>query len=263
MFNKYFSDVNQIKDLFKDNFTAFLDKNIALKLLLLDIFVDGTAYAIGGYFRDVLNGIESRDIDIIVDIKHELLIEKIILSQIKYDVNRHSGIKLTLDNGLEVDIWSIENNWAFRENLVKLNQEDKLNSIAKGCFFNYDALVINLNNYGFNIRYYKEFQKTKSLDILQRTPLYKNLNPTIEANILRAIYIKKQFNAIFTENTIDYLNNKVSSLHARYGTVTERLIEIKTRYPKYDKILLDDEIKTTINQILHGGQNNVQFLLGL
>lgn len=120
----------------------------------------------------------------------------VVNSQVIYDVNRYGGIKIKL-NSLEIDIWTIENNWAFKNNLVKLNDNDKLNSIAKGCFYNFDALVINLYTYDFNLRYFNDCIEKKELNILQEHPIYKNLNPSVEANIIRAIHLSKNYNLDF------------------------------------------------------------------
>src|SRR5690554_2901132 len=154
-----------------------LNNEQAFKKFLYEIFVYGTAYIVGGFLRDIILKKESRDVDIIVDLSHELLIKIINESGVQYSINRHNGIKVNFDN-LQIDLWSIENNWAFKNKLVKLNEEKKLESIAKGCFYNYDSLVINLHTLNMNIRYYSNFYETEKLEILQRKPLYKILNPT-------------------------------------------------------------------------------------
>lgn len=204
-----------------------------------DIFTIGTAYVVGGFFRDFLLNKKSRDIDIIVDLENEILLEIIKNNKLFYTINRHSGIKIKL-NSFEIDIWSIHNNWAFKNNLVKLNEEDKLHSIAKGCFYNYDALVINLSNFNYNLRYFREFSTTKELNILQENSLYKNSNPSVEANILRALYLTKHYNATLTVNTFYYLLNKIGSLSDNNKNVIDILIDVKSKYPKYNGI---DEIE--------------------
>src|SRR5690606_15488077 len=136
-----------------------------------DLFVYGSAYVVGGYFRDFLSDITSRDIDIITDLSGEELMSIIKKSKVSHTVNRHGGIKISLQN-TELDIWTLNNNWAFKNKLVKLNDEDTLNSIAKGCFFNFDALVINLHTFNFNTRYYNECINSKKLNILQNNSLY-------------------------------------------------------------------------------------------
>ncbi len=251
-----------IKDKIQKNFAIILNKNDKFKSLLLRIFVEGTAYIIGGYIRDQINNAPSRDIDIIVDLKHSRLLEFIKSSNLEYTINRHNGIKLTLNN-LYVDIWSIEENWAFRENLVVLNEEYKLESIAKGCFYNYDALVVNLHTFNYNIRYYKKFINTGTLDILQLSNEYKILNPTSEANILRACWIKRTFNINFSPNLKKYIFLTIGRYNDQYGDYLVRLLEIKKRYPKYNDYLTSKDILNIISEIKYNIEVNDQLLLDI
>lgn len=233
-----FSDNIDIKKSFQAHFLMHMSKE-NLMPFFYEIFVYGTAYVVGGYFRDFINSKRSRDIDVIVDLDNKRLLEIISISGINYRENRHGGIKLIMPN-LEIDIWSIENNWAFKNDLVKLNDLDKLNSIAKGCFYNYDALVINLSNFSYNLRYYKDFTETKKLNILQERSIYKNLNPTTEANILRAFYLKDVLDITFSKNTYYYISRKLGHLEDRYGSsFFEKLLEVKSKYPKYDNLTAD------------------------
>ncbi|MBA9079570.1 hypothetical protein [Rufibacter quisquiliarum] len=248
---------DNLKDLFRKRFYQTLSEYPLFKLLMYDIFTDGTAYIVGGYFRDTIKGLHSRDIDIIVDINHKLLLEKISTLQIPHSINRHNGIKLDLAT-IKIDIWSIENNWAFKENLVKLNSDDKIKCIAEGCFYNYDALVINLNSFNYNIRYYKEFEKKQELRILRKSSLYRNLNPTIEANILRAFYLRKKFNISYTNNTKEYLIKRVGYLNDNHNNSIQRLVEIKTKYQKYNEFLSRRDILLYINELYYSSNDNEQ-----
>lgn len=240
---------NNIKK-FKLHFSRELDKNSKLKILLYDIFVYGSAYIVGGYLRDYINSNQSRDIDIIIDLDNNSLMKIINKSNINFSINRHKGIKLKLDN-LEVDLWSIDNNWAFKNQLVKLNEDDKLLSIAKGCFYNFDALVINLHTFNYNIRFYKEFIEFEKLDILQKSSKYKNLNPTSNANILRAFYLKKIYKIEYSSNTTKYLINKIG----RLIEPVEELEKTKEKYKKY-AVLSKEEIINAINQLYR--KNNIE-----
>ena len=249
---------SDIKESFQMKFLALFIKEPILKKVIYDIFQYGTAYVVGGYFRDFLNNKDSRDVDIIVDIKDIKLIDIIQRTGCKYYQNRHKGIKLDL-GGITVDLWSLENNWAFKNGLVKLNDNDKLKSIAKGCFFNYDALVINLKDYKYNAEFYLDFQNNGILDILQKTNRYKNLNPTPEANIVRAFYIKEKYNIKFSENLIKYIVLKTIALTDRYKDGLLRILNVKENYEKYqdldnvklirDIIFLVDESKKTTNKL--------------
>ena len=207
-------------------------KEPVVKKIIYDIFNYGTAYIVGGYFRDFLNNKESRDVDIIVDIKDIRLIEIIKKVGCEYSQNRHKGIKIDLGKTI-VDLWSLENNWAFKNGLVKLNDNDKLKSIAKGCFFNYDSLVINLKDYKYNMEYFNDFQNNGELDILQKTNRYKNLNPTPEANIVRAFYIREKYNIKFSNNLIKYIVSKTVALTDKYDDGLSKIFDIKKDYKKY------------------------------
>ena len=249
-----------IKKDFHNHFISLLARESMIMSFFYEIFVYGTAYIVGGYFRDFINNKASRDVDVIVDIENSLLLEIIENSNLSYTINRHGGIKIKLKT-LDLDIWCLENNWAFKNNLVKLNEEDKLNSIAKGCFYNYDSLVINLHNFSYNLRYYKDFIQTKKLNILQEKSIYKNLNPTTEANILRAFYLKKVYDISYTENTFYYLLNKIGYLEDKYSEgVYSRLAEIKLKYPKYNE-LSDELISNYIIELKTKDLPNNQLIL--
>lgn len=249
-----------IKKAFQSHFTKKMDEENVMPFFY-EIFILGTAYVVGGFFRDFLSGKVSRDIDIIVDITSSQLKEIIEKSPFNYSINRKGGIKLKLQK-IDLDIWSIEDNWAFRNNLVKLNEDDKLHSIAKGCFYNYDSLVINLHNFSYNLRYYKDFIKNNELNILQENSIYKNLNPSVEANILRAFYIKNKFESSFSDNTSYYLQKKLGQIQDNHSNVLERLIDIKQKYPKYNE-LIPTQIEKYITDIKTNFFKNNQTQLDL
>lgn len=242
------TDVNKIiREKLRDRFNCVLDSEPILRGIIYDVLLNGCAYIVGGFVRDVINGRDSRDLDIIVDIPPSEL--KRILEEYNCEeyINRLGGAKLKLQH-VEVDVWAIDTNWAFANNLVKLNENDKLNSIAKGCFYNYDALVVGIPKYMYSLKYYNDFLEKKELDIIQRQSLYKKLNPTVEANILRAIYIQKQYSINYSKNLIDYLKSEILELQYNWGNVINRLMAMKALYPKYDMVSKDD-IKSTVTKL--------------
>lgn len=253
-------DKIDIKRSFYNHFSNEMDKNSALPLFY-ELLSMGNAYVVGGFLRDFLLKKKSRDIDVIVDINSNHLVEIINSHKLPYNINRHGGIKV-LFKYYTLDIWTISNNWAFKNNLVKLNQEDKLNSIAKGCFFNYDALVINIMDYSYNLRYFKEFIQSKRLTILQEKSIYKNLNPSIEANILRAIFLKKEFQISLSKSTFYYLINKVGYLSDKYNNVVSHLMSIKMKYPKYN-LITETDIVEFINYLKYDVNPDNQLYLDL
>ena len=255
-------DYKRIKYEFELSFDRILRDNYAFKILLYEIFIFGSAYLIGGFLRDLINKRKARDIDIIIDLEHERLLEIIKKSNIHYQLNRHSGIKLSL-GVLEVDMWSIENNWAFKNSLVKLNDDDKLNSIAKGCFYNYDALVINLHTKKLNLKYYYHFLKYNQLDILQKSPSYKLLNPTTDANILRAFYLKKITDVKYSLNTRNYILNRLGELKDQDQDPYRVLLFTKKKYSKYETSLSDKDVSYYLFDIMNSEDAGEQLHLKL
>jgi len=240
---------NQIetRNHFKSKFESLLRGEPALRNVIYDLLVEGAVYIVGGYVRDILMGKDNRDVDIVADVSSEKLVQVIKDNHCIYTVNRLGGVKLQFAH-TEVDIWNIHDNWAFRTELVKLNDNDKLDCLAKGCFYNYDALVLNLPKFHYNFRYYNEFLATGVLHTMQKQPIYKNLNPTVEANIIRAIYIKKIHNCTYSDDLKDYLLKKMLELNLVHGNAIERLLEVKQRYPKYSSITVND-IKNIFTQL--------------
>lgn len=253
-------DYKHIKSQFNLHFSSELKYNPELKFLLYEIFVYGSAYIVGGYFRDFLNKKESRDLDIIIDLDNEKLLEIVRKSNTQYSINRHKGIKLQFDN-LVVDMWSIENNWAFKNELVKLNENDKLNSIAKGCFYNYDSLVINIHTFNLNIQNYSDYLQNKKLDILLKSPIYKNLNPTTGANILRAFYLKKTQKIEFSSSTKKYLIDKIGQMKDNGLEPVKELENTKKKYAKYQYSLDEKDIVLFMNELYSANQFDNQIYL--
>lgn len=251
---------SEIKNRLKFRVKELLYTEPRLREILYQVFEEGVAYIVGGFIRDTLLDIKSRDIDIIVGISNKKLVKIIESSGIVFQINHHGGIKMKLNN-TEVDIWSIYDNWAFKKELITLNEDKKMQMkcIAEGCFFNYDALVFNLNNNGYNIQFYDQFLETHTLDILRKSSVYKNTNPTQEANIIRAFYIKKKYDAIFSDQLCEYILKMTSTLSTDWKSSVNRILYIKKKYDKYAE-LSDTYIINGLNELLKNKWNNDLFL---
>lgn len=253
MIHKVFS----IKECLKRRINMTLQKEPELYKLLLQVFVYGTAYIVGGFVRDALLDKQNRDIDIIVEIDKKILYEIIEESGCSYDINRHGGIKLHLAS-FDVDIWTIDSNWAFEKGLVNLKESKKcrLECIAKGCFYNYDSLVVNIHDKSFDIHNYSSFLKNKELDILMSSSSYKNLNPTIEANVIRAFYIKYKYGVSFSSQLKEYIFKKVLPLGVTVEDSLNKILAVKAKYPKYNDYLDAEfiyDLKSLLKEITNKG----------
>lgn len=232
----------------KQRIDSLLRVEPSLARIVYKILSDGRIFIVGGYIRDIIEGKRNRDLDMVVDIPSDALYDIISEEFSNIIFNHLGGAKLSFIS-VDVDIWSIESNWAFRTNLVSLNENDYLQSIAKGCFYNYDSLVVCLPSYAVYTKYYKEFITKRELDILQKNPKYKNTNPTIEANILRALYIRKKYGVSYSNQLTEYIINKMLYIHDTYGNLIDRLLEVKERYRKYS-LITENDIRENIRYII-------------
>ncbi len=247
---------------FKKNTLLLLRNNPKLANVIYEVFAQGgRAYVIGGYVRSLLDNSHIRDVDIIVDFPSSKLEEIVAAYCTDFSKNRHGGIKMSL-NGLTVDVWCLNDNWAFRENVVNYNEDKVLECIATGCFYNYDALVVNMLSGNFNIRYYLDCMHKKELSILKSNPNYANLNPTTEANILRAFYLKRVQNFKFSASLSNYIVSKMPTISLDIKEALQQLIDKLQMYPKYN-LLTAEYLKKEYMNLLFSQKETLleQYLL--
>jgi hypothetical protein len=70
------------------------------------------------------------------------------------------------------------------------------------------------------------------------------MNPTLEANILRAILVKKKYGVVFTNHLKEYIYQKMLSLNDLYGNAVDRLLTVRAKYPKYVSVSEQDVVST-------------------
>jgi len=98
----------------------------------------------GGMLRDFsLYGRKefSSDIDIVIQANSNTNLINILK---KYDteINSFGGLRVKVGRWL-FDIWYLENTWAFKQGIIK---EQSFQSLVNTTFFNWDAIVLELNN---------------------------------------------------------------------------------------------------------------------
>ncbi len=244
------NDYNLFKGTFRQKFYTILDEFPDFKYFLHEVFVEGTAYVVGGFLRDLANHKEPRDLDIILKISSGMIADLLSSSHLNYKLNRFGGAKIYFDN-FQVDLWSIENNWSFKNKLVKINEQYIVDNIAVGCFYNFDSLVINVHSLELCTKFYNECIANRTLDILQKNDNYKKLNPTIEANILRAFYLHEKFGLQYSANCKDYLIRRLLFLMDNHNSILNQLIKIREQYSKYAQELTDEVLENNINSLIN------------
>lgn len=242
---KYLTDKNDFKNQASVKFREVLVLNSDFQHFIWELLVYGKIYIVGGFLRDIINERPSRDIDMIIDLPPNTIEDLLKKSTLSFKFNRMNGVKIKL-NDFEVDLWSIDNNWAFKNDLVKKNEDYILSGIANGCFYNYDSIVLNVNSREFHASNYNNCAKSKTLDIIQKNIFYKKKNPTIEANILRAFYLQREFGLNFSENCHTYLFAMLNFLKDKYKNVIDHLEAYKFKYEKYENYYTKQELSNLV-----------------
>ncbi|RIU93442.1 hypothetical protein [Oceanobacillus picturae] len=168
----------------------------------------GDLILVGGAVRDFAYQRKPRDLDIIVDSDFESFDNA--LKNFTYKKNRFDGYKVLI-NDLELDIWSIQNNWAFREKILKPN----VKNIPQGAFYNFDSISINLNTGDVYADDFIKSIRERKLDITLNED-YISLNPSPEVNIVRAFVIKKYWGLNFSNKVSYYINEWLSKVEKPY-----------------------------------------------
>ena len=145
-----------------------LQENPNLKQLLSQLSGLGPSLVFGGAVRDWIVGKTPRDIDIVIDCSTKSLS---LLDRYKGVKNKFGGYKLQVD-GIEFDIWSLENTWALK-NDAKF--EKKLATIPFTAFLNLDAIAYRLDSQEIYENGFQRAMTSKLLDIMYEPNPYPYL----------------------------------------------------------------------------------------
>jgi hypothetical protein len=160
----------------------------------------GVLYMVGGALRDIKNDIEPRDLDFIY--KGDINSFERVLEDFNLAKNRFGGYKLSFDN-IIVDIWSFNDNWAFKHRLFTHSE----NNIQKGAFYNFDSIVLNINSKKLYSENFNKCLKKRQLDFVSSKKGYIDSNPNIELNIVKAFYVKEKYGLQLSKKIERYILN--------------------------------------------------------
>ncbi|OKO50954.1 hypothetical protein ABH17_026920 (plasmid) [Bacillus toyonensis] len=141
----------------------------------------------GGSIRDyyIYNEYKNmpRDFDIAVKLnpKNEGLF-KTFIEQYEFKKNRFGGYKVRIE-GIEFDLWNLQNTWAFKERKLVVGEQNLIKSV----FLSVDGIAYNFNN---DTLYDDELKR--SIENKQINVVLKD-NPQKELNLLRALVFKKKY----------------------------------------------------------------------
>lgn len=154
----------------------------------------GNFYLIGGVLREFKDHkcIQSlRDIDIVIDTSEKENC-KAMLKKYRPQINTFGGYKIFFQN-LIVDIWFLDETWAYRKKIVKCPPEQYGERLTDTVFLNIDGIAYNWNLETWKDERYNESIESGIIDIVLKQ------NPHVKLNIIRAMVLRKRYNLSFSE----------------------------------------------------------------
>lgn len=202
----------------------------------------GYIYLIGGILREYKDHgdiINLRDIDMIVDVHDEHKWEKLLQTH-KMKTNRFGGQKIQIDD-IEVDVWRIENTWAYRER--KVIAADRVKALPQTVFLNIDGIVYDCKSDMWLTEEYDNAMRTQVLDVVLED------NPQIELNLLRAMVLRKRYHMVYSQRLKETFRKKL--LPEGNCDELEKILQ-KEQIKRYgEEILTETEIKNELCTILN------------
>ncbi len=151
----------------KQKLLGYLQNHIPAKDIIEKLCKSGNIYLVGGACREYKDHSDFeylRDVDIVIDITDKKAFEK-ITHEYPLRKNRFGGYKFFCE-GLTVDVWSIDDTWAFKEKMITCPRDEYIDRFKDTVFFNIDAIVYDWNNDSWIADKYTDVVSLKTLDIV-------------------------------------------------------------------------------------------------
>jgi hypothetical protein len=223
------ADVKAIKPCLREMFLKYLECDLVFSRLFVEIEKVYDVIIFGGVVRDyiVFKTFEPRDIDLVLCSNSA----KGSLENLLYSYYPESSIRKNQFEGYKlqsaytfIDIWLLENTWAFRHGLLKASLDNLLRSVC----LNIDAYAYHLTNKYF-IGNCDEKELPEKIDFSLKE------NPNIDLNIIRALHLSKKYNiglsAHLKKTVVNFFNNKKK--------MEQRVINIQNKH--YNRIVISNE----------------------
>lgn len=195
-----------VKNFYNDFYEVMSNYNNA-KVLMEELEKSGEVILFGGAVRDYIDNSYKklpRDFDIVYKKKSDKIGLDKLLSKFNYKKNRFNGYKVGID-GLEFDIWDIDDTWAFKQNKIKCNKNQYVEKLTETVFLNIDSIIFNINESKFDGDKYIDAIENKYLDIILEE------NPFLELNLLRAILYKRKYEMSLSNKLIELFRNFIEN----------------------------------------------------
>lgn len=207
----------------------YLEKYPLLGELFAELLESGKCYIIGGALREYKDygTIQSmRDLDIVIQENREGRLAE-ICSRYNAVRNAFNGYKVVCP-GLAIDVWEIEDTWAFREGKVCCEKDDMPLALQETVFLNMDAIIYDVAQDVWYEEKYDEAMCSNVLDVVLED------NPCLSTNILRAMIIRKKYDMKYSDKLKETILGKFYRCGHKF---IDELLELQKN--KYGEVILD------------------------
>lgn len=177
-----------------------IEKDKEVKTFLHNLSEVSELVFFGGALRDLRmdgNDASPRDLDIVIKtFGNRGYVESIILEQ-HHIKNRFDGYKVLI-NDLELDVWFLEDTWAFRQGMLKPTEKNLINSV----YLSMDGIAYNYNKDTLHDKWFNKTLNTKTIDTVLRQ------EPLDELNIVRALIFKQKYGYGLSEKLEELIISK-------------------------------------------------------
>ena len=193
----------------------YLEGHPPAKVLFEGLKSLGNLYLIGGVLREYRDNdgiINLRDIDLISDAPKSQY--ENFMNTFNPEKNAFGGFKVHCP-GLIVDIWRLEETWAYTNQKIKCSKSNYAKFLPQTVFLNMDAIVYDLKNDLWNDDIYNEAVRSGVLDVVLEE------NPQTALNIVRCFVLQRRYGMELSPDLcrviIDYCYDNPNAVQELYN----------------------------------------------
>ena len=224
-----------MKQSLKTEILLKFDRTPESSQFLRGLMRDATVYVFGGVVRNFLdkNLNKARDIDLVLcsHNRRKINIPSYLGSKVVYRKNRYDGYKIIFSEDFIVDVWNLQDTWAFKYKKTKLLPT--VINLMKTVYLNIDALVYSLNRGVFLGGCDKHYRTNiHSLDIIFPQNPYENLN------LMRALIFHQEYSYAFSQVLINRFKNYIKGK----GTMERAVQDLaNVQLSHYHKLIIPEK----------------------
>lgn len=229
----------------KEQLLLYLNEHKPARTLFEMMCKSGSVYLIGGVlreYRDHSAFVSLRDIDVVIDVKDREVFLAMI-EQYSLHENRFGGHKLFCSD-LLIDVWDIENTWAYREKIIDCPHSEYVSRLADTVFLNIDGIIFDWENNIWLDEKYVNAMQTKILDVVLPQ------NPLIMLNTLRTIILMDRYEMSLSAKLVEIIKDEYKKYESMQEFVEMLDVEQKKRYAHQiiEPYILEEKTAKIINK---------------